>query len=75
MELLALVCTAALFHSGAAVMTNAFDLWWQWTEKPLDSDLTIPAEIHNPVIALSDEDRRGRAKVNDAVRKYRESGE
>jgi hypothetical protein len=56
-------------------MTDAYDRWWEWAEKPLDSDLMIPAEIHNPVIALSDEDRRDRAKVNEAVRKYRESGE
>jgi hypothetical protein len=29
-------------------MTNkdAFDLWWEWAEKPLDSPLTIDAEIH-----------------------------
>jgi hypothetical protein len=24
---------------------DAFDLWWEWAEKPLDSPLTIPAEI------------------------------
>jgi hypothetical protein len=52
-------------------MTNAFDLWWQWAEKPLDSPLTISAEIHNPVMALSEDDRRDRAEVNEAVRRYR----
>jgi hypothetical protein len=28
---------------------DAFDLWWEWAEKPLDSTLTIPAEIHDAV--------------------------
>jgi hypothetical protein len=35
--------------------------------------LTIPAELHDAVMALSPEDRRDREKVNDAVRRYRES--
>jgi hypothetical protein len=47
---------------------DAFDQWWEWAEKPLDSPLTIPAEIHEAVMALSPEDRRDRAKVNEAVR-------
>lgn len=25
---------------------DAFDRYWQWAEKPLDSPLTLPAEIH-----------------------------
>jgi hypothetical protein len=25
---------------------DAFDLWWEWAEKPLDCPLTIPAGIH-----------------------------
>ena len=35
------------------VMDNkdAFDLWWEWAEKPADSMLTIPVEIHHAVIA------------------------
>jgi hypothetical protein len=32
---------------------DVFDLWWQWTEKPVDSMLTIPADMHNPVVALA----------------------
>jgi hypothetical protein len=47
---------------------DAFDLWWEWAEKPLDSMLTIPAWIHEAIMALSPEERRDRAKVNDAVR-------
>jgi len=26
---------------------DAFDLWWEWAEKPVDSILTIPVEIHD----------------------------
>ncbi len=51
-------------------MTNkdAFDLWWAWAEKPPHSTLTIPAEIHEAVMALPPNERRDRAKVNEAVR-------
>jgi hypothetical protein len=42
-------------------MTNkdAFDLWWEWAEKPLDSPLTIDAEIHESVMALPPRPRKG----------------
>jgi hypothetical protein len=33
----------------------------------------IDADIHNPIMDLSPEDRRDREKVNEAVRRYRES--
>src|SRR6266851_5558871 len=46
---------------------DAFDLWWAWAEKPLDGPLTIAA-IHDAVIALPPDERRGRAKVNMAAR-------
>jgi len=41
---------------------------------PIDSYLTIPAEIHNPIMALSLEDQQDREKVNESVQKYREEG-
>jgi hypothetical protein len=41
---------------------DAFDLWWEWAQKPLDSDLTIPAHIHNAVMTLTPESRRDRRK-------------
>jgi hypothetical protein len=41
-------------------MKDAFDQWWEWARKPLDSLLTIPAEIHNPVMALPENERRDR---------------
>jgi hypothetical protein len=40
----------------------------EWAEKPLDSPLTISAEIHKAVMALPPEERRDRDKVNAAVR-------
>jgi hypothetical protein len=51
-------------------MTNkdAFDLWWEWAEKPLDNPLTIVAEIRDAVMALQPDERRNSAKVNEAVR-------
>lgn len=51
-------------------MKDAFEQWWEWAEKPTESMLTIPAEIHEPIMALSPEDRRDRAKVNEAVRQH-----
>ena len=30
---------------------DAFDLWWDWAEKPLDSPLTIDA-VYEAVMAL-----------------------
>ena len=47
---------------------RSFDLWWEWAEKPLDSQRTIDAEIHDAVMALQPDERRDRVKVNEAVR-------
>jgi hypothetical protein len=49
---------------------DAYDRWWEWVEKPLGSHLMLPATIYNPVAALSEEDRRDRAKVNEAVARF-----
>jgi hypothetical protein len=46
---------------------DAFDRFWQWADKPLDCLLTIPAELHRAVMELAPEDRRDRAKLNDAA--------
>ena len=56
-------------------MKDAFDLWWEWAQKPHESLLMIDADIHNPIMELSPEDRRDREKVNEAVRQYREGRE
>ena len=42
-----------------------------WAQRPIDS---IPADIHNPVVALAPETPHDQAKANEAVRRYRESG-
>jgi hypothetical protein len=47
---------------------DAFDQWWAWAVKPVDSSLTIPAEIHEAVMALLPEERLDRDEVNEAVR-------
>jgi hypothetical protein len=54
-------------------MKDAFDLWWEWATKMPESLLMIDGDIHYAVTDLSPEDRRDRNKVNEAVRRYRES--
>ena len=50
-------------------MTNkdAFDLWWEWADKPVDNKPTIDAAVYDAVMALPPDERRDRAKVNAAV--------
>jgi hypothetical protein len=64
-------CTAPEAQRGlqdhAMTEEDAFDRWWEWAEKQPDSMLTIPAELHD-----AREDRRDRAKVNEAARQNRE---
>jgi hypothetical protein len=43
---------------------DAYDRFWQWAEKPPESLLTIPAELHHAVMTLATEHRRDRTKVN-----------
>jgi hypothetical protein len=42
--------------------------------KPLESTLTIPADIHHAITSLRPEARRDRAKVNEAVRTMKSTG-
>ena len=42
---------------------DAFDRFWQWANKPVESQLTIPAELHQAVMELTPEDR-DRAALN-----------
>jgi hypothetical protein len=49
---------------------DAFDRYWQWADKPLDSELTIPADIHRAITSLPPEERRDRAKVSEAVKRH-----
>ncbi|MCP3442215.1 hypothetical protein [Bradyrhizobium sp. CCGUVB14] len=46
---------------------DAFDRFWQWADKPLESTLPIPAELHRAVMELAPEDRRSRTAVNQAA--------
>jgi hypothetical protein len=50
------------------MIKGAFDRWWEWVEKPLDSTLTIPAHFHDAVMQLPPERRRDRRTVNEAIR-------
>lgn len=53
---------------------DAFDRWQEWASKPLDSPLTIPADLHQAVTALSPEDQRDREKVNRAAAEIGKDG-
>lgn len=46
---------------------DAFDRFWQWANKPTESPLTIPAELHQAVMELAPEDRGDRTTVNRAA--------
>ncbi|MGY3547387.1 hypothetical protein [Bradyrhizobium sp. USDA 4469] len=48
-------------------MMDAFDRFWQWANKPLESPLTIPAELHKAVMEFAPEDRWDRTAVNRAA--------
>jgi hypothetical protein len=47
---------------------DPFDQFWEWANKPLDSDLALSSDIYNPVMMLTDEERKDRAIVNETVR-------
>jgi hypothetical protein len=51
---------------------DAFDQWHEWANKPLDSDLSIPSDLHGAVMALAPEDRLDRDKVNLAISESRD---
>jgi len=46
---------------------DAFDRFWQWANKPLESHLTIPVELYQAVMELAPDDRRDRGAVNQAA--------
>jgi hypothetical protein len=48
---------------------DAFDRFWQWANKPLESPRTIPAELHRAVMELAPKERLVREKVNQAAAK------
>ena len=44
----------------AGPLMNAYDRFWQWADKPLESFLTISAELHRAVMGLAPERWRDR---------------
>ena len=46
---------------------DAFDRWWEWVEKPVESTVTIPSHFYGAVMRLSPEQRRDRTTVNEAI--------
>lgn len=52
---------------------DAFDTFWKWANKPLDSHETIDAELHRAVTSLLEADRHDREKVNATVARATES--
>jgi hypothetical protein len=48
---------------------DAFDRFGQWADKPVESPMTIPTNLHRAIRELAPEDRRDRAKVNEAARR------
>jgi hypothetical protein len=53
---------------GHLMHKDAFDLWWEWADKPVDNKPTIDAAVYDAVMALPPDEGRDRAKVNEAVR-------
>ena len=51
-------------------MMDDFDRFWQWANKPLESRLTIPADIHHASRCRRQAGATA-AKVNEAMRKMR----
>lgn len=53
-------------------MTDAFDEFWRWREKPPGSRLAISNEIHGAVMSLPEAERSSRKAVNAAVENWAE---
>jgi hypothetical protein len=47
---------------------DAFDRWWEWVERPPNSNLIVPPHFHEAISKLSPEQRRERTAVNEAIR-------
>jgi hypothetical protein len=49
---------------------DAFDRYWEWANKRVGNRLMLDGRLYNPIMELSEEDRRDREKVNEAVKRY-----
>jgi hypothetical protein len=50
-----------------------FDRFWEWANKSRHSRPTIPADLHHAVTSLPREAWHDRNKVNEAVRRLKET--
>jgi hypothetical protein len=49
-------------------MTDAFDRFWEWRDKPRGSRLGIPGQLYGAVMSLPEAERSNRELVNEIVR-------
>jgi hypothetical protein len=54
-------------------MTDAFDRFWEWRDKPPGSLLEIPDQLYAAVMSLPEAERSNRELVNETVRGYDEA--
>jgi hypothetical protein len=53
-------CQLISISGKTSAMKDAFDQWWEWVLKPLESSLTIPSDLEIVVKGMRPEDRRNR---------------
>ena len=49
-------------------LMDAFDRFWHWANKAVDSHETVPAELHHAVTSMPEDDWHDGDKVNEAAR-------
>ena len=49
---------------------DAFDRYWEWANKPVGSRLMLDGRLYNPIMELSEKERRDRKTEDDAVARY-----
>jgi hypothetical protein len=54
-------------------MTDAFDRFWEWRDKPPGSRLEIPGQLYSAVMSLPEVERSNRELVNESVRENDEA--
>jgi hypothetical protein len=51
-------------------MSDAFEQWMEWRDKPPGDRRSIPAELYAAVTSLPEADRSDRQRVNEAIRSH-----